>query len=237
MCSSRAAGALVVLVAAQLSVPGSYLPPVFDSAEKSCEIRPRRSFHCRPKLPYGNLAHRAALVVLVAAQLSVPGSYLPPVLVALPLLSSPPQTIISLPAQTAVCRYRASGALVVLVAAQLSVLGLYLPPVFSSTLVASSRPRRSFHCRPKLPCVRSRASGALVVLVAAQLSVPGSYIPASVHSAEVVISHRPRRSFHCRPKLPYGNLAHRAHWWCWWLPSYQCWDCISRPCSKRRGCR
>ena len=42
----------------------------------------------------------------------------------------PPQTIISLPLQTAVCQYRAEGALVVLVAVQLSVLGLYLPPVF-----------------------------------------------------------------------------------------------------------
>src|SRR5262249_56705653 len=40
----------------------------------------------------------------------------------------PPQTIISLPVQTAVCPYRALGALVVLVAVQLSVPGLYFPP-------------------------------------------------------------------------------------------------------------
>ena len=45
-------------------------------------------------------------------------------------LACPPQTIISLPVQTAVCWYRAEGALVVLVAVQLSVLGMYLPPVF-----------------------------------------------------------------------------------------------------------
>jgi hypothetical protein len=38
--------------------------------------------------------------------------------------------IISLPVQTAVCRYRPAGALVVVVAVQLSVLALYLPPVF-----------------------------------------------------------------------------------------------------------
>jgi hypothetical protein len=43
---------------------------------------------------------------------------------------APPQTIISLPVQTAVCKDRLSGALVVLVAIQLSVVGLYLPPVF-----------------------------------------------------------------------------------------------------------
>lgn len=55
--------------------------------------------------------------------------YLPPVFKLLPL-PAPPQTIISLPLQTAVWSSRALGALVVLVAVQLSVLGLYLPPVF-----------------------------------------------------------------------------------------------------------
>jgi hypothetical protein len=69
-----------------------------------------------------------AFVVLVVAHVSVLGSYLPPVFKA--LLLNPPQTIISLPLQTAVCWYRAAGALMVLVAVQLSVLGLYLPPVF-----------------------------------------------------------------------------------------------------------
>ena len=39
-------------------------------------------------------------MVVVAVQLSVPGSYLPPVLKSMPL--SPPQTIISLPVHTAV---------------------------------------------------------------------------------------------------------------------------------------
>jgi hypothetical protein len=64
----------------------------------------------------------------VAVQLSVPGSYLPPVLKEL-LAFVPPQTIIRLPVHTAVCRDRAAGALVVPVAVQLSVLELYLPPV------------------------------------------------------------------------------------------------------------
>jgi hypothetical protein len=68
--------------------------------------------------------------MLVAVQLSVPGLYLPPVFKSLPL--DPPQTIISVLAQTAVWLDRASGALPVLVAVQLSVLGLYLPPVFKS---------------------------------------------------------------------------------------------------------
>jgi hypothetical protein len=51
--------------------------------------------------------------------------YLPPVFVTLMLLSTlPPQTIISLPLQTAVCRSRPSGTLMVLVAVQLSMRGL-----------------------------------------------------------------------------------------------------------------
>ena len=55
--------------------------------------------------------------------------YLPPVLKTLVRLY-PPQTIISLPVQTAVCQKRA-GAPLVLVAVQLSVPGSYLPPVFN----------------------------------------------------------------------------------------------------------
>ena len=43
-----------------------------------------------------------ALVVLVAVQLSVPGLYLPPVFRSAGVASIPPQTIISLPVQTAV---------------------------------------------------------------------------------------------------------------------------------------
>jgi hypothetical protein len=43
-----------------------------------------------------------ALIVLVAVQLSLPGSYLPPVLRTRGKPSSPPQTIISLPVHTAV---------------------------------------------------------------------------------------------------------------------------------------
>src|SRR5438128_8319701 len=47
-----------------------------------------------------------------------------------PLLSPPPQMIISLPVQTAVWSDRASGALTRLVASQLSPVGLYRAPVF-----------------------------------------------------------------------------------------------------------
>ena len=73
-----AVGALVVLVAVQLSVPGLYLPPVFKVVAYH-HIRPRRSFHCRSTLPCDGLGQSGALVVLVAVQLSVLGLYLPPV--------------------------------------------------------------------------------------------------------------------------------------------------------------
>ena len=72
----------------------------------------------------------------MAVQLLVLGLYLPPVCKATPV-PSPPQTIISLPVQTAPCESRAMGAFVVLVGVQLSVLGLYLPPVFKTSLVPS----------------------------------------------------------------------------------------------------
>jgi len=68
-----------------------------------------------------------ALVVLVAVQLSVLGSYLPPVFKLLVPLY-PPQTIISVPVQTAVWFDRAEGALIVLVAVH--VLSMHVPEGF-----------------------------------------------------------------------------------------------------------
>jgi hypothetical protein len=71
-------------------------------------------------------------MAVVAVQLSVLELYLPPLFKSLVQLEPlhPPQTIISVPAHTAVNCCRALGAFVVLVAVQLSLLGLYLPPVF-----------------------------------------------------------------------------------------------------------
>ena len=80
------------------------------------------------------------MVVLVAVQVFALGLYLPPVFTPIPPLT-PPQTIISLPAHTAVYEYRAVGALVVLVAVQLFVMGLYLPPVFNGLLLLPDPPQ------------------------------------------------------------------------------------------------
>jgi len=70
------------------------------------------------------------LITPVAVQLSVLGWYLPPLAVYEGDPNKlPPQIIISLSVQTAVCPSRADGALAVLVIVQLSVVGLYLAPV------------------------------------------------------------------------------------------------------------
>ena len=72
-------------------------------------------------------------MTLVGVQVSVLGLYLPPVF-SEEVPSDPPQTIISVPVQTAVADPRPVGALVVLVGVHVSVLGLYLAPVFRSAL-------------------------------------------------------------------------------------------------------
>ena len=93
---------MVVLVAVQLLVLGLYLPPVFVSLNE--ELRPAQTIISLPVHTAVSTARAAgALAVLVAVQLSVLGLYLPPVLKKVLLLSMyPPQTIISLPVQTAV---------------------------------------------------------------------------------------------------------------------------------------
>ena len=91
-------GALLVVVALQLSVLGLYLPPVLVGGElfppQTIISLPVHTAVC-PNRPSGTL------MVLVAVQLSVLGLYLPPVFTR-NVLPDPPQTIISLPVQTAV---------------------------------------------------------------------------------------------------------------------------------------
>ena len=96
----------MALVAVQLSVLGLYLPPVFEKKAGGWEgtlSRPRRSFQCQSRLQCDGSWASGTLVVLVVVQVSVLGLYLPPVLKKPgggdPV---PPQTIISVPVQTAV---------------------------------------------------------------------------------------------------------------------------------------
>jgi hypothetical protein len=92
-------GALDVLVGVQLSALGLYLPPVFKKP-----VGKFKPPHTIISLPVHTAACRlrlsGAFVVLVAVQLSLLGLYFPPVFESPP--AYPPQTIISLPLQTAV---------------------------------------------------------------------------------------------------------------------------------------
>ena len=129
---SRPTGALVVLVAIQLSVIGLYLPPVFTSP--SIKLNPPHTIISLPvQTAVGKARGAGAFAVLVAIQLSVAGLYLPPVFRSPSIKLFPPHTIISVPVQTAVWCARTSGALVVLVAVQAS--GVH--PVAASDIVGS----------------------------------------------------------------------------------------------------
>src|ERR1051326_132141 len=104
------------------------------------------------------------------------GSYLPPVLKGIPLLSSPPQMIISLPVQTAVCPVRADGAFAVVVAVQVSIPGLYLAPVSMLSMILL--PPQMIISLPVQSAVwPSRFDGALSAPVLIQLLVAGLYLP------------------------------------------------------------
>src|SRR5262245_61087794 len=115
--------------------------------------------------------------MLVAVQLFVDGLYLPPVFTK--GNPPPPQTIISLPVQTAVCKLRAEGALLVLVAIQLSVAGLYVPPVFKVVKVGKRElPPQTIISLPVQTAVCPlRPVGALLVVESSQLALAGFHAP------------------------------------------------------------
>ena len=166
--------------------------------------------------------------MLVAIQLFVPGLYLPPVFKKT-WSSHPPQMIISLPVQTAMCYVSTRGALVVLVAVQLSVPGLYLPPVFKAKLPDKSAPDDHLATGPDCrvlvlglgrvggagrgPTIRAWIVSPARVQIGAGVSSPDDHLAAG-------------------PDCRMNPVGHRARWWCWWLSNCPCRDCISRRCSK-----
>jgi len=123
-----------VLVGIQLFVLGLYLPPELK-VKPSGPPPPQTTISVPVQTAVWLTRPEGALLVLVAVQLSIAGMYLPPVsrrqVAKKELHLAPPQTIISLPVQMAVCPVRLLGALLLPVLIQSSVLGLYLPPVFS----------------------------------------------------------------------------------------------------------
>ena len=98
--------------------------------------------------------------------------------------------------------------------------------------VASSTPDDHFTAGPDCR-VRRSASGRVGGAGGCPTVRAGIVSPASVQKVWDAYSH-PRRSFHCRSRLPCDRLGQRARWSCWWLSNYPCWDCISRQCSILR---
>ena len=96
-----AEGALVVLVAVQLSVLGLYLPPVFKWMTPSL-VRPRRSFRCWSRLLCDQVGQRARWWCWWPSNCRCWDCIFPPVFKSQQPPSFPPQTIISLPVHTAV---------------------------------------------------------------------------------------------------------------------------------------
>src|SRR6266576_1851297 len=175
VCELLASGTLVVLVPVQLFVPGLYLPPVSKGCEKSSPPQTIISVPVQTAVWFSRAS--GTLLVLVAVHVFVFGLYLPPVSRSTKLKSSkPPQTIISVPVQIAVCERRAAGALLVVVAVQLSVPGLYRPPVFKSVKKSSTPPQTIISLPARTAVCRLRPSGAFVVLVGAQVFIAGLYL-------------------------------------------------------------
>ena len=88
----------------------------------------------------------------------------------------PPQMIISLPVQTATCKYRAVGAFVVLVAVQLFMPGIVSAACVQVIVTYPSPPQTIISVPVQIAVCPDRACGTLVVLVLVQLSVAGSYL-------------------------------------------------------------
>ena len=201
-CAKSVVGASVVLVAVQVSVLGLYLPPVFKA--QSSPSTPDDHFaagpHCRMKAPSAG-----APVVLVAVQLSVVGLYFPP-LFKDHKRKNPPQTIISLPVQTAVCpsglgRVGSAGRGPTIRARIISPAGVQIGSVFESTpddhftasptavciLSATRRVGGAGGC----PTVRARiVSPAGVQIVAAIIYPPQTIISLPVHTTMWPARHR-----------------------------------------------
>src|ERR1700726_2882778 len=76
VCVSRAVGALVMLVAIQLSVLGLYLPPLLKTVVSL--VPPQTIISLPLHTAVGPYRAVGAFVVLVAIQLSVIGLYFPP---------------------------------------------------------------------------------------------------------------------------------------------------------------
>ena len=225
VCETRPMGALVVLVAVQLSVSGSYLPPVFNALGLRSSATPDDHFtpspDCRVTVSgSGRVAPDGCCPTIGDRIVSPTG-----VQIAAKVTSAPDDHFAAGPDRR--MTESGTGALVMLVAVQVSVLGLYLPPVFKGV---SLRPRQSFHCRSTLPCVglEHRRVGGARGCPTVGLRIISA---AGVEIADVDRS-APDDHFAAGPNCCVNGIGQWVRWWCSWLSNCRCSDCISRQCSK-----
>ena len=96
-----------MLVAVQLFMPGLYLPPVLTDGETLIPTAPDNHFG---PCPYGRVVRSCGGCARAVCKCpSIRRGIVPTAGVQKRIVSLPPQIIISLPVQTAVCESRASG--------------------------------------------------------------------------------------------------------------------------------
>ena len=141
------------------------------------KTRPRRSFHCRSRLPCDD-----------SRSGRVGGAGGCPTIRARDCISRRCSTELRLSVNSAPddhftagphCRVKISGSGRVGGAGGCPTIraGIVSAAGVQIVLTIELRPRRSFHCRSTLPCDSSRRRARWSVLVAIQLSVPGLYLP------------------------------------------------------------
>ena len=168
-------------------------------------------------------------MVLVALQLSAPGSYLPPVFKQLPPYPAPDNHLVAGPN----CRMIVSrnGCIGGARGGPAVSVGIVSPAGVEIGAVAKSAPDDHFtagpHCRvigPRIGRIGGVGGGPAVGA--------GIVSPAVLKYIGPVLQTHPRRSSRCQSRPLCVSFAQWARWWCWWLSNCPCRDCIARQCSK-----
>ena len=202
-------GALVVLVAVQLSVSGLYLPPVFKVLLTIISA-PDDHFtagpHCRVKC----LGQSGALVVLVAVQLSVLGLYLPPVFRYSAAISSAPDDHFTAGPH---CRVIASGSGRVGSAGSCPTIGARI--VSSAGVKCCHVPPQTIISVPVHTAVCPVSASGRVGGAGGCPTVGAGIVSAAGVQEAVVISSAPDNHFTASPDCRVRGSGSQARWWCW----------------------
>ena len=158
--------------------------------------------------------------MLVAVQLSVPGSYLPPVFKWLRRTTSAPDDHFTAGPH---CRVTASGSG--------RVGGAGGRPTIRAGIVSAAGVQIGW-CSISAPDDHFAAGPHCRVTALGQRARWWCWWPSNCPCWDCISRRcsnrcrhlvRPRRSFRCRSTLPCDRFGQRARWWCWWLSNCRCW--------------